>query len=159
MPTHYGQGNKMTKPKSKPMMKPKSKPMMKPMKPMGKPKKDLSILQKRLMNEHKKHHTKDKEKQKKQLDKSTSDYKKGKYTDRKKLESFKEKKSGFVKQVKEKLGVPMNFEKVADKLTRTKKREKELLKGFEEIYDKGKGAYYSSGSRPKIVDKYKIPKI
>jgi len=50
MPTHYGQGNKMTKPKSKPMMK--------PMKPMGKPKKDLSILQKRLMNEHKKHHTK-----------------------------------------------------------------------------------------------------
>tara|TARA_R100000654_G_scaffold69580_1_gene99221 strand:- start:63 stop:500 length:438 start_codon:yes stop_codon:yes gene_type:complete len=128
---------------------------------------------------------KDKEKQKKQLDKSTSDYKKGKYTDRKKLESFKEKKSGFVKQVKEKLGVPMNFEKVADKLTRTKKREKELLKGFEEIYDKGKGAYYSSGSRPnqtpeswgkarvasvlvggksrnidkKIVDKYKIPKI
>ena len=128
---------------------------------------------------------KDKEKQKKQLDKSVSDYKKGKYTGRKKLESFKEKKSGFVKQVKEKLGVPMNFEKVADKLTRTKKREKELLKGFEEIYDKGKGAYYSSGSRPnqtpeswgkarvasvlvggksrnidkKIVDKYKIPKI
>ena len=104
---------------------------------------------------------------------------------RKKLESFKEKKSPFVKQVKEKLGVPMNFEKVADKLTRTKKREKELLKGFEEIYEKGKGAYYSAGSRPnqtpeswgkarlasvlvggkaraidkKIVDKYKIPKI
>ena len=91
---------------------------------------------------------KDKEKQKKQLDKSVSDYKKGKYTGRKKLESFKEKKSNFVKEVKEKLGVPMNFEKVADKLTRTKKREKELLKGFEEIYDKGKGAYYSSGSRP-----------
>ncbi len=128
---------------------------------------------------------KDKEKQKKMLDKSTKDYKKGKYTDRKKLESFKEKKSSFVKQVKDKLGLPMNFEKVADKLTRTKKREKELLKGFEEIYDKGKGAYYSSGSRPnqtpeswgkarvasvlvggksrnidkKIVDKYKIPKI
>ena len=128
---------------------------------------------------------KDKEKQKKMLDKSTKDYKKGKYTERKKLESFKERKSSFVKQVKNKLGLPMNFEKVADKLTRTKKREKELLKGFEEIYDKGKGAYYSSGSRPnqtaeswgkarvasvlvggksrnidkKIVDKYKIPKI
>lgn len=128
---------------------------------------------------------KDKDKQKKMLDKSTKDYKKGKYTERKKLESFKEKKSPFVKQVKDKLGVPMNFEKVADKLTKTKKREKELLKGFEEIYEKGKGAYYSAGSRPnqtpeswgkarlasvlvggkartidkKIVDKYKIPKI
>lgn len=128
---------------------------------------------------------KDKEKQKKQLDKSTSDYKKGKYTDRKDLKSFKEKKSSFVQQIKAKLGVPMNFEKVADKLTRTKKRENELLKGFEEIYEKGKGAYFSSGSRPnqtpeawgksrvasvlvggksrnidkKIVDKYKIPKI
>lgn len=128
---------------------------------------------------------KDKEIQKKQLDKSVSDYKKGKYTGRKKLESFKEKKSSFVKEVKEKLGVPMNFEKVADKLTRTKKREKELLKGFELIYDKGRSAYFSSGSRPNqspeswgkarvasvlvggksrnidknIVDKYKIPKI
>ena len=127
----------------------------------------------------------DKKKQKKQLDKSTSDYKKGKYTDRKEVKSFKGKKSTFVKQVKEKLGLPMNFEKVADKLTRTEKREKQLLKGFEEIYDKGKSAYFSSGSRPnqtpeswgkarvasvlvggpsrkidkKIVDKYNIPKI
>tara|TARA_R100001463_G_scaffold93372_1_gene148077 strand:- start:234 stop:665 length:432 start_codon:yes stop_codon:yes gene_type:complete len=127
----------------------------------------------------------DKEKQKKQLDKSTSDYKKGKYTDREKLKSFKGKKSSFVEQIKEKLGVPMNFEKVADKLAKTDKRKKELLKGFEEIYDKGKGAFYSSGSRPnqtpeswgkarvasvlvggasrkiddKIVKKYNIPKI
>lgn len=45
MPTHYG-GTKKSK-----LMKPKSKPMYKP-------KKELSILQKRLMNEHKKHHTK-----------------------------------------------------------------------------------------------------
>ncbi len=30
----------------------------KKMKPMYKPKKDLSVLQKRLMKEHKKHHTK-----------------------------------------------------------------------------------------------------
>ena len=127
----------------------------------------------------------DKKKQKKQLDKSKSDYKKGKFTERKKLKSFESKKSSFVKQVKDKLGLPMNFEKVADKLTKTEKREKELLKGFEEIYKKGMGAYYSSGSRPnqtpeswgksrvasvlvgglsrkidkKIVDKYNIPKI
>jgi len=127
----------------------------------------------------------DKEKQKKMLDKSKEDYKKGKYTERKKLKSFDEKKSPFVKQVKDKLGIPMNFKKVADKLTRTEKREKELLTGFEEIYDKGRAAYFSSGSRPnqtpeswgkarvasvlvggksrnidkKIVEKYKIPLI
>jgi hypothetical protein len=64
-----------------------------------------------------------------------------------------------------------------------KNREKELMKGFDKIFDKGEGAYYSSGSRPNqtasswayarlfsvlfggksrnidkaIVDKYKIP--
>jgi len=103
----------------------------------------------------------DKKKQKKQLEKSKQDYKKGKYTERKDLKSFKERPSSFVKEVKKKTGLPMNFDKLADKLTRTKssknsigskasldKREKELLKGFEEIYEKGKGAYYSSGSRP-----------
>jgi hypothetical protein len=128
---------------------------------------------------------KDKEKQKKQLDKSTSDYKKGKYTDRKDLKSFKGKKSSFVEQVKDKLGLPINFDKLAEKLGTTDKRRKDLKKGFEEIYDKGKGAFYSSGSRPNqtpeswgkarvasvlvggasrnidkaIVEKYKIPKI
>jgi len=90
----------------------------------------------------------DKKKQKKQLEKSKQDYKKGKYTERKDLKSFKERPSSFVQQVKKKTGLPINFDKLADKLTRTDKREKQLLKGFEEIYDKGKGAYYSSGSRP-----------
>ena len=90
----------------------------------------------------------DKKKQKKQLEKSRKDYKKGKYTEREDLKSFKERPSSFIKEVKKKTGLPMNFDKLADKLTRTDKREKELLKGFEEIYEKGKGAYYSSGSRP-----------
>tara|TARA_B100000902_G_scaffold11806_1_gene14394 strand:+ start:1285 stop:1701 length:417 start_codon:yes stop_codon:yes gene_type:complete len=90
----------------------------------------------------------DKKKQKKQLEKSKQDYKKGKYTEREDLKSFKERPSSYVKEVKKKTGLPMNFDKLADKLTRTDKREKELLKGFEEIYQKGKGAYYSSGSRP-----------
>ena len=90
----------------------------------------------------------DKKKQKKQLEKSRKDYKKGKYTEREDLKSFKERPSSFIKEVKKKTGLPMNFDKLADKLTRTDKREKELLKGFEEIYQKGKGAYYSSGSRP-----------
>jgi|TARA_B100000073_G_scaffold236577_1_gene197947 hypothetical protein len=127
----------------------------------------------------------DKKKQKKQLDKSTSDYKKGKLTDRKKLDSYKPKKSKYVESVKEKTGLPINIDKLADKFSRSEKRKKQLLKGMEEIIDKGKGAYYSSGSRPnqtpdswgkarlasvlvggpsrkidkKIVDKYDIPKI
>jgi len=127
----------------------------------------------------------DKKKQKKQLDKSVADYKKGKFTKREKLESFKSKPSGYVEKVKDKLKIPMNLDKIADKLTRTDKREKEVRKGLEEIMMKGKGAYFSSGSRPnqtafswglgrvasvltggpsrkidkKIVDKYDIPKI
>jgi len=128
---------------------------------------------------------KDKKLQKKQLKKSADDYDKGKYTPRKKLKSFKSRPSSYVVEVKKKLGVPMNFEKIADKLTTSKSRQKQLVKGMEEICDKAKGAYYSSGSRPntnsyawcksrtasvlvggkarkidkKIVDKYKIPKI
>ena len=127
----------------------------------------------------------DKKKQKKQLDKSTADYKKGKLTERKKLESYKPKKSSYVEEVKEKTGLPINVDKLADKFSRSDTRKKELKKGFEEVIDKGKGAYYSSGSRPnqtpdswgkarlasvlvggpsrkidkKIVDKYNIPKI
>jgi hypothetical protein len=127
----------------------------------------------------------DKEKQKKQLDKSVSDYKKGKFTGRKKLDSFQSRKSSYTTQVKEKLGLPINITKIADKLTRTDKRKKEVKEGLEKIMLKGKGAYYSSGSRPNqtafswgkgrvasvlvggpsrkidtiIVKKYKIPKI
>lgn len=128
---------------------------------------------------------KDKEKQKKQLDKSVADYKKGKITGRKKLDSFQSRTSGYTAEVKEKLGLPMNLNKIADKLTRTDKRKKEVRQGLEEIMLKGKGAYYSSGSRPNqtafswgkarvasvlvggpsrkidkaIVNKYKIPKL
>jgi len=127
----------------------------------------------------------DKKKQKKALDKSTSDYKKGVYTQRKKLDSFKSKKSSYVEEVKEKTGLGMNVDKLADKFSRTDKRKKELKTAFDQIIDKGRGAYFSSGSRPnqtpdswgkarlasvltggpsrkidkKIVDKYNIPKI
>jgi len=128
---------------------------------------------------------KDKKLQRKQLKKSADDYDKGKYTPRKKLKSFKSKPSGYVVEVKKKLGVPMNFEKIAKKLSSSKDKQKKLITGMEEICEKGKGAYYSSGSRPnqtpfswckgrvasvlvggksraidkKIVDKYNIPKI
>jgi hypothetical protein len=128
---------------------------------------------------------KDKKLQKKQLDKSTKDYKKGKLTERKDLKSFKGKKSSYVEQVKDKIDLPINVEKLAKHFGTTDKRIKDLMKGMEEIIDKGKGAFYSSGSRPNqtpdswgkarlasvlvggpsrkidkaIVDKYKIPKI
>ena len=127
----------------------------------------------------------DKKKQKKQLDKSTSDYKKGKFTGREELKTFKERKSSYVEQVKDKTGLPINIDKLADKFSRTDKRKNELKTGMEEVIMKGKGAYYSSGSRPnqtpmswgkarlasvlvggpsrkidkKIVDKYKLPKL
>ena len=127
----------------------------------------------------------DKQKQKKQLDKSRSDYKKGKFTGRKKLSSYKPKPSTFVEQVKKKTGVGMNFDKLADKLTRTNRRKKELKTAFGEVASKARGAFYSSGSRPnqtpsswakarvasvlvggpsrkidkKIVEKYNIPLI
>lgn len=91
---------------------------------------------------------KDKVKQKKQLDKSVSDYKKGILSKRDKLKSFKSKPSGYVNQVKSILKLPMNLNKIADKLTKTDKREKELKKGLEQILKKGKAAYFSSGSRP-----------
>ena len=129
---------------------------------------------------------KDKKKQKKQLDKSTADYKKGKFTEREKLKSFKSKPSSYVVQTKKELGITnVKPKTVAEKLGRTEKRRKEIEKGLEEVMMKGKGAYYSSGSRPnqtpfswglgrigsvllggparkidkKIVDLYKIPKI
>jgi len=128
----------------------------------------------------------DKKKQKKQLDKSVKDYKKGIYTERKPLSSFKSKPSSYVIETKKDLGITnVKPETIANKLARTEKRKKELKEGLEKILLKGKGAFYSSGSRPnqspyswglsrvssvlqggparkidkKIVDKYKIPKL
>ena len=128
----------------------------------------------------------DKKKQKKQLNQSTSDYKKGIYTERKKLDSFKSKPSGYVDKVKKKLNIKTaSISNIANILGKTPKQKKEIEKGLEEIKDKGEGAYYSSGSRPNqspqswgigryssvllggpsrkidklIVDKYNIPKI
>jgi|TARA_R100000988_G_scaffold93790_1_gene58263 hypothetical protein len=127
----------------------------------------------------------DKKLQRKQLKKSADDYKKGKYTPRKKLKSFKSKTSNYILEVRKTLGVPMNFEKISKKLSSSKDKQKKLITGMEEICDKGKAAYYSSGSRPnqnpfswcksrvasvlvggpsrkidkKIVDKYNIPLI
>ena len=74
----------------------------------------------------------DKEKQLKSLEKQTS---------RPKLDSFQSKRSPWVK----------NFEKKYNtKITDFKYIDKHLLpqKGIDKVLNKGRGAYYTSGSRP-----------
>lgn len=128
---------------------------------------------------------KDKVKQIKQLTKSSMDYEKGLFTGRKKLESFKGKKSQYVEKFTKKTGIPVNIDKIADKFSKNPKRKKNLKEGMEQVIKKAKGAYYSAGSRPNqtpsswskarlasvlvggparkidknIVDKYNLPKI
>lgn len=70
--------------------------------------------------------------------------------DRPKLKSFKSKKSTYTMKAKEYFGEGNSSkEKMAEKLSGgIKTREKEIFKGLDEIFKKGEGAYYSSGSRP-----------
>jgi len=86
---------------------------------------------------------KDKKKQLKQIKKSRGEYKKGKYFTRKKVKSFKSKKSQHV----------INAEKIFN--VKNVKPTKELSKktgcsldALNKIVKKGQGAYFSSGSRP-----------
>ena len=84
---------------------------------------------------------KDKKKQLNQLKLSTSSYKKGKYMTRKKLKSFKEKKSSWTEK----------FHKLYPKAKTLKQIEKATgipKKALMAVKKKGMGAYYSSGSRP-----------
>jgi hypothetical protein len=106
-------------------------------------------------------------------------------TDRPILKSFKSRSSPWTLYAKSYFGEDKTSkEDMSKKLSKgNKKKEKELMKGFDEIFDKGIKAYYTSGSRPnqtpyswaygrlfsvlfggksrdidkKIVDKYKIP--
>lgn len=86
---------------------------------------------------------KDKDKQKKMLNKSRKLYKKGIYFTRKKVKSFKSKKSDHVKNA-EKL-YKVNNLSIDNKLSKATGCSKE---GLIQIVKKGEGAYYSSGSRP-----------
>lgn len=83
----------------------------------------------------------DKSKQKKNLIKSRKMYKKGIYVDRPKLKSYPKKRSQWI----------VNFEKRYNrKITDKDFIDKNVIskKGQNKILSKGKGAYYSSGSRP-----------
>lgn len=82
-------------------------------------------------------------KQKKQLKKSKKNYKKGKYFTRKKVKSFKSKKSGHVSNAQRIYKI--NSIKPSSDLA---KKTGCSLTSLQKIVKKGQGAYYSSGSRP-----------
>lgn len=86
---------------------------------------------------------KDKVKQAKEIKKSIKLYKKKKYYNRKKIKSFKTKISPHIVKAKKLYNVKSitNNNKLA-------KATKCNITGLKKIIDKGKGAYYSSGSRP-----------
>lgn len=90
---------------------------------------------------------KDKEKQKKAIEKSKEEAKKGIYKTRPKVKSFKSKPSTFTEKAKAK-GISGSLNFIASKITKTPERKKEVLKGLREIIKKGRGAYFSAGSRP-----------
>ena len=85
---------------------------------------------------------KDKKKQIRTLKRSRRAYTRGKYINRPKLKSYKSKKSNWVTKFEKKYG--------KDVKTYTEIEEKTCIpkKALMEVVKKGKGAYYSSGSRP-----------
>ena len=85
---------------------------------------------------------KDKLKQKKSIRKSMKLYKKGKYLDRPKLKSYKSKKSSWVTKFEEKYGEDIKSYTDIERVTGIPKG------ALKAVVKKGKGAYYSSGSRP-----------
>ena len=86
---------------------------------------------------------KDKKKARKELKKSRKAYKKGKYYKRKRLKSFKSKKSNHIVNA-------MKIYKVKSVSASAKLAKKSgcSVTGLKKLVSKGAGAYYSSGSRP-----------
>ena len=85
----------------------------------------------------------DKRKLKKELLKSRKMYKKGKYYTRKKVKSFKSKKSNHI------INTQNIYKLKSIKPSRELvKKTRCSLKTLKKIANKGRGAYYSSGSRP-----------
>ena len=85
---------------------------------------------------------KDKKRQLRNLKRSRRAYTRGKYINRPKLKSYKSKKSNWVTKFEKKYG--------KDVKTYTEIEEKTGIpkKALMDVVKKGKGAYYSSGSRP-----------
>jgi hypothetical protein len=86
---------------------------------------------------------KDRKQQRRELKRSRAAYKKGKYIPRKKVKSFRSKKSEHIARAEKMYNLKkFKLDKTLAKRTRCK------LTGLEQIMKKGQGAYYSSGSRP-----------
>ena len=87
---------------------------------------------------------KDKKKQIRSLKKAQRSYRKRKkeYIDRPKLKSYRSKKSSWVKKFEKKYGKDVKSLKQISKATGIP------VKALQKVIKKGKGAYYSSGSRP-----------
>ena len=84
---------------------------------------------------------KEQAKQKKAIKKSQEDYKKGKYTDRPKVKNYKSKRSSHVEKFEKKYGTKITNKSFIFKNIISKA-------GVDKILSKGKGAYFSAGSRP-----------
>ena len=85
---------------------------------------------------------KDKKKQIRSIKRSSKAYQKGKYITRPKLKSYKHKKSSWVTKFEKKYGEDVKTYKEIEKATGIP------AKALRMVVKKGKGAYYSSGSRP-----------
>lgn len=85
---------------------------------------------------------KDKLKQEKNIRRSIRQYKKGKYIDRPKLKSYRNKKSSWVVKFEKKYGKDVKSYKDISEVTGIP------IQALDAVVKKGKGAYYSSGSRP-----------
>lgn len=84
---------------------------------------------------------KDKQTQLKALGKLQKAYSKGKYLDRPKLKSYKNKESGWTAKFHKLYPEAKSIKQVAKAVNIPEKALREVIK-------KGRGAYYSSGSRP-----------
>ena len=84
---------------------------------------------------------KDKAKQKRSLMRSRKMYKKGIYVDRPKLKSYPKKRSEWIVKFEKRYNRKITDKNFIDKHILSKKGQNQILK-------KGRGAYYSSGSRP-----------
>ena len=84
---------------------------------------------------------KDKQTQLKALGKLKKAYSKGKYLDRPKLKSYKNKESGWTAKFHKLYPEAKSIKQVAKAVNIPEKALREVIK-------KGRGAYYSSGSRP-----------
>tara|TARA_B100001094_G_scaffold328708_1_gene389734 strand:+ start:8107 stop:8553 length:447 start_codon:yes stop_codon:yes gene_type:complete len=85
---------------------------------------------------------KDKKKQIRSIRKSAKKYKEGKYINRPLLKSYKHRKSSWVSKFEKKYGKDIKTYKEIEEVTGIPAKALKL------VVKKGKGAYYSSGSRP-----------